>query len=189
MDKALAEARSHPERIVLLYEDEASLYKQPSQAALFALRGKLQPKLTMACGPNTVMRIAGFLDACSGAVHFWDGSKITASKIAKYMKEISLAYPSAQKIYIVMDNWPVHFHEKVQKAVAEDPRIHILRLPTYAPWLNPIEKLWRLTKQSVVHAHSMSHDFNRFKQTVRDFLNKPTDEPKTLLRYVGLLSS
>jgi hypothetical protein len=173
---------------VLLYEDEASLYKQPSQAPLFTVRGRLQPRLPMASGPNTVMRIAGFLNAGSGAVHFWDGSKITAGKIARCMKEISAVYPEARKIYIVMDNWPVHFHEKVQKAVQADPRIQVLRLPTYAPWLNPIEKLWRLTKQRVVHAHTLSNDFNRFKQLVRDFLAKPTEEPQTLLRYVGLLS-
>lgn len=134
------------------------------------------------------MRVAGFLNACSGAVHFWDGSKITAAKIAKCLREIAALYPAFEKIYIVMDNWPVHFHPKVMKVLAEEPRLEILRLPTYAPWLNPIEKLWRLTKQNVVHAHEMSNDFNRFKWIVRAFLTQPTSNPIALLRYVGLFS-
>jgi hypothetical protein len=188
VDKALKEARANPDRVVLLYEDEASLYRQPSQASLFCLRGKLQPKMPCSCSANTVMRVAGFLNACSGAVHFWDGSKITAGKIAKCLKEISITYAHSEKIYIVMDNWPVHFHPKVMKVIAENPKLQILRLPTYAPWLNPIEKLWRLTKQSVVHAHGMSNDFNKFKQVVRSFLTKPTTHPEALLRYVGLFS-
>jgi DDE superfamily endonuclease len=188
VDKALAHARAHPDRIVLLFEDEASLYRQPSQASLYCLRGRLQPKMPCACSANTVMRVAGFLNACSGAVHFWDGSKITAGKIAKCLKEISAAYSHCDKIYIVMDNWPVHFHPKVMKVLAAEPRLEVLRLPTYAPWLNPIEKLWRLTRQRVVHAHTMSNDFNRFKQTVREFLAKPMEEPTQLLRYVGLFS-
>ena len=186
MDQALAQARAHPGVIELLFEDEVSLYRQPSQACLFHPRGRFQPRMSYTPGSNTVMRVAGFLNACSGAVHIWDGSKITASKIARCMKEIGQAYASAETISVVMDNWPVHFHEKVEQAIAKDPRIVVLRLPTYAPWLNPIEKLWKLTKQNVVHAHQKSHDFAKFKQTVRDFI--ATRNQQDTLRYVGLIS-
>jgi transposase len=188
VDAALADARANPGKVEMLYEDEASLYRQPTVAKIFYASGPVQPPVQLACGSNTVMRIAGFLNAVTGAVHSWDGSKITAAKIAKCMKEISALYPQAEKIYVVMDNWPVHFHEKVQRAVAADPRLVIVRLPTYSPWLNPIEKLWRLLKQSVVHAHATSNDFKKFKQIVRDFLLKPTPEPDKLLTYVGLNS-
>lgn len=187
MDEALKEARANPEGVVLLYEDEASLYRQPSQASLFAPRGREQPRLSYACKANTVMRVAGFLNACTGSLHVWDAAKITASKLAKCVREISLAYSKESRIYIVMDNWPVHFHPKVDKAVKADERVTILPLPTYAPWLNPIEKVWRLTKQRVVHAHAMSEDFDAFKSTVRALLAQPTERPDDLLRYVGLL--
>lgn len=39
-------------------------------------------------------------------------------------------YPAAEKIYLVMDNWPVHFHEKVLAALKSDPRIVVVALPT-----------------------------------------------------------
>lgn len=186
MDEVLSEAGADPEGVVLLYEDEASVYRQPSQASLFSPRGRQQPRLSYACKANTVMRVAGFLNACTGALHFWDAARITAGKLAKCFKEIALAYPEHRRIYIVMDNWPVHFHPKVESVVIADPRIVVLRLPTYSPWLNPIEKLWRLTKQTVVHAHDMSDDFNQFKNTVRELLRRPTKNPQELLRYVGL---
>lgn len=186
MDKALAHARANPGKIVLLYQDEASLYRQPTQASLYCPRGRQQPRLSYACGANTVMRVAGFLDACTAKVHAWDSSKITAARLAKYLKEVAAAYPAAEKIYVVMDNWPVHFHEKIERVLQADPRLVQLPLPTYAPWLNPIEKLWRLIKQKLVHAHPLSADFNQFKNTVRKLLKEPTTEPMQLLRYVGL---
>ncbi len=47
-------------------------------------------------------------------------------------------------------NWP----EVPSGATAEDPLpIQVVGLPTQAPWLNPIEKLWRYLKQEVVHLH------------------------------------
>jgi putative transposase len=188
VDKALKEARSNPSQVVLLFQDEASIYRQPSQACLFGPRGREQPNLPYACGANTVMRVAGFLNACTGELHAWDASKITADRLAKYFKQVCAAYPAAQKIYVVMDNWPVHFHPKVEQAIGRDPRMQALRLPTYSPWLNPIEKLWRLLKQNVSHTHTMAQDFDGFKKTVRAFLAKPTDQPTELLQYVGLFS-
>jgi DDE superfamily endonuclease len=170
--------------VELLFQDEASLYRQPSQASLYCPRGREQPRLHYNCSANTVMRVAGFLNACTGSVHSWDGSRITASRLARWFREISAIYPAAETIYIVMDNWPVHFHEKVERAVRSDPRICTI----YAPWLNPIEKFWKLLKQRLVHAHDMSQDFNQFKLTVRQLLAQPTQEPSELLRYVGLIS-
>lgn len=134
------------------------------------------------------MRIAGFLNGVSGAVHFWDDTRITAERLGRCITEISKAYPDAQRIYLVMDNWFVHAHEQVARAVRQDPRMQILFLPTYAPWLNPIEKLWRLMRQNVCHCHQFAGDFETFKLSVRSFLQRPTDEPGRLLTYVGLSS-
>ena len=35
------------------------------------------------------------------------------------------------------------------EALFQWPRIEPVWLPTYAPWLNPIEKLWRWLRQEV----------------------------------------
>jgi len=36
---------------------------------------------------------------------------------------------------------------------ARQEGITLVYLPTYAPWLNPIEKLWRKAYQEVLHLH------------------------------------
>jgi transposase len=52
-------------------------------------------------------------------------------------------------MHIPLGNWPVHFHGSVQDHLAaRNGRIRLLPLPTYAPWTNPVEKLWlKLTRE------------------------------------------
>ena len=59
-------------------------------------------------------------------------------------------------------------------------------LPTYAPWLNPIEKLWRKLKQEFLYMHRYAADSPEdLQQRVLDFLQWSTGSTD-LLRYVGL---
>lgn len=132
------------------------------------------------------MRVAGFLDDCTGALLCWDASKITASKLARCFKEVSAAYAGYETVYVAIDNWPVHFHPKVEAALAASPNIRILRLPTYSPWLNPIEKVWRFARQKAAHAHRLSGDFGAFKDRIRDCLAGTAADLQALLQYVGL---
>ncbi|MBV8356880.1 MAG: transposase [Deltaproteobacteria bacterium] len=59
-------------------------------------------------------------------------------------------------------------------------------LPTYAPWLNPIEKLWRWLRQDVLKMHRWVEDWPQVKQRVRDFLAQFAQGSQELLYYVGL---
>jgi transposase len=68
-----------------------------------------------------------------------------------------------------------------------DHRLTPLFLPTYASWLNPIEKLWRWLKQDVLHLHRLAHDLMKLRQRVLDFLDQFTSGSQPLLHYVGLL--
>lgn len=96
-------------------------------------------------------------------------------------------YPDAEVIYIAQDNWPVHFHDDILAALAET-KIRLIPLPTYAPWTNPVEKVWRKLFQEVLHHHPFSSDWGRFRATVTDFLAQFAHGSPELLRYVGLLA-
>ena len=187
MDQALRETATHPGEVITLFEDEVSFYRQPSQAWLWAYLGRRQPRLPYSHRANTLMRVVGLLNAATGQVHAWDFSHVTADRLARCFQQIGRLYPNALRIYLVLDNWPVHFHPKVQAALAADPRIHLLPLPTYSPWLNPIEKLWRWIKQRVTHAHPWSDDFLAFKEQIRTELQQFAFGSDDLLQYCGIV--
>ncbi|WP_118840743.1 transposase [Salinibacter ruber] len=82
---------------------------------------------------------------------------------------------------------PGNWQEVPSGATAEDPLpIQVVGLPTYAPWLNPIEKLWRYLKQEVVHLHQ-EENFAPLHDHVDAFLDQFADGSQHLLRCVGLL--
>jgi len=216
LQAALAQVRAEPDRYVLLYLDEMSFFRQPTLARAYEAQGHQQPLAQRACFvPNTKSRLLGALNALTGQVIFRQRSHINISCLIGFWSDIRQAYSQAETIYVVIDNWPVHFHPEVlaplqpqrtpfalnalpnwpqQPRSAPNPDrsplpIQLLPLPTYAPWLNPIEKLWRRLKQHVIHLHRLSHDWPTLKLRVDQYLTQFADGSPDLLRYVGLLPS
>jgi transposase len=75
----------------------------------------------------------------------------------------------------------------VLATVAALPRLEAVWLPTYAPWLNPIEKVWRWLRQDVLKLHRLASTWLGLRQRVRAFLTQFAAGSTELLRYVGLL--
>jgi hypothetical protein len=183
--RALVHALSEPKCAVLLFEDEFTYYRRPTVAQGYAVRGSDGPRAEQGLGPNTKRRIAGSLNARTGEVVAWQRTKFDRWTLIRYYKELEAAYPDARIIYVVQDNWPVHAHADV-KAYVEQSRIEVLALPTYAPWTNPIEKVWRKLYGEVVHQHGNAEEWSRLVGRVESWLEQWRVPSPSLLRYVGL---
>jgi hypothetical protein len=77
-------------------------------------------------------------------------------------------------------------HPEVLPALADYPRIPPGWLPPSAPWLNPLEKLWRWLRQEVLTLPRGVEDWPQVKQRVRAFLEQVAHGSAALLRYGGL---
>ena len=62
------------------------------------------------------------------------------------------------------------------------------RLPTYASWLNPIEKLWRWAKQTLSHARPYCDNFTEFKAQLNACLDTAATMSAYIRHYCGLSS-
>lgn len=198
-------------RIVVLFADEVTFYRQPELANDYVLKGPtIQPLAHRSHRSNTQGRIGGVVNALSGQVSYVLVSKCGVNQLIELYQQIRADYPEAEVIYLIEDNWPVHFHPTVLNALVEQetgfelktPRsweevvgkdykkeklpIQIVPLPTYASWCNPIEKLWRWLKQKVIHLHRKADDWDRLKEEIKEFLNQFKKESAALLQYIGL---
>jgi transposase len=183
---ALEHARSCPASVVAVFQDEASFYRQPSQGWLWSWAGRRQPHMPWSHRSNTLVRAAGCLDAVTGQVQVLQATKIDVPHLIESYRRLLETYPDAVMIYLIQDNWPVHFHEKVRAFLAEHPRLQVLRLPTYAPRLNAVEKLWRWVRQNLCHAHPFSDDFNEYKRHLGDCFDEAAAAPAAMARYCGI---
>lgn len=201
---------ANPDDEVILFMDEFTLYRHPSLASAYECVGKQQPLAELGLTSNKTWRYVAALNVLTGRIIFLQDMKIGVANLIAFYQQVVKAYPHAKTIWIIQDNWPVHFHPDVLAALQTQefpfgfpkPRnwsdqpssdaqhlnlpIRILCLPTYASWTNPIEKLWRFLQQEVTHLHHFADDWAGLKQAVTSFLQQFAVSSLTLLRYVGL---
>jgi len=200
-----------PERYVFLYLDEVTYTRQPTLERAYEARGHHQALAQRSHKSDTQFRGIGALNALTGQVTYRQHSKIRLANLSNFYAAIRDDYPNAEIIYVAQDNWPIHVHPDVvvrlqeqqspfwpkvpgnwpdearARAVRDELPIQMVFLPTYASWLNPIEKLWRWLRQDVLHLHRLSDDWQALKQAVWDFMQLFASGSTELLHYVGLL--
>jgi len=183
---AWQEVVADPMRFVLLYQDALTYYRCPTVGWDYAVAGSDAPRAAQGTGYNSSRRIAGCLDAYTGRLITGPRSAFDHKTFLRYLQEVETRYARAERIYIALDNWPVHFQPEVLVAL-QSSKITSLFLPTYAPWLNPIEKVWRKLKQEVLHLHRYSSRWKDLQARVDDWLLQYDRPSPDLLHDVGLL--
>ena len=177
-------ARAHPGAVVLLYEDEFTYYRRPSISRGWAPRRADAPRADQGWGTNKRRRIAACLNAITGRVVTWQRHRFDRKTLARFYQAVAAAYPAAEVIFVAQDNWPVHTHPDLLAALPS--QIHLLPLPTYAPWTNPVEDLWRLLNGDLLHHHDFGDDWTGLQAAVTAWLAQWHDASPHLLHLVGL---
>jgi hypothetical protein len=186
--KCLNEAATMPGRVALVFLDEMGYARWPEPGPDWGRTPPAPPPETdRAASPNRLWRIIGALNAVTGRVDSLDAYIVGRAKVIQFYKQLNAAYPDVERLLVVQDNWSIHTHADVLGALRRWPRIEPVWLPTYAPWLNPIEKLWRWLRQDVLKMHRLAGDWSALRGRVNQFLGQFAGGSHDLLRYVGLL--
>jgi hypothetical protein len=134
LEHCLAEAAAHPDELVVVFLDEMGYYRWPSPTRNWGPAAPAPPPLAERDGPNNKQwRLIGALNALTGRVDYLDAYILGRAKVVEFYRQLLAAYPNAQRIYVVQDNWSIHTHVDVLAALDEMPRIEPVWLPTYAP--------------------------------------------------------
>jgi transposase len=93
-----------------------------------------------------------------GAVNYHIGETVVLFRTHKRRREIAellqalLDKHPTETVYVAWDNANTHEDDEVEAVVrGAAGRLVLLYLPTYSPWLNPIEMLWRHFRREVTH--------------------------------------
>jgi transposase len=181
--RCLRDAARHPDTVVALFLDEFGYQRWPEVAPTWGLEAAVAQR----AGNNQQWRTIGARNAVTGQVNYLDGYIVGRQQVIRFYGQLGQAYPKADLVYVIQDNWNIHTHPDVLDALASWPRLKPVWLPPYAPWLNPIEKLWRWLRQDVLKMHRWVEAWPQVKQRVHDFLDQFAHGSPDLLRYVGLV--
>ena len=210
--QALQQSQQNSETHVAFYQDEFAFRRQPTVAKDWTQTGTKHPLANQSLHDDETCYGIGAINAHTGDLVYQQTESATVVATHALYSEICLRYPKAEHIFLIQDNRPVHLHPnllaallpqmsafhkplppswkgKLSKKIGELAKlpIEILQLPTYAPWTNPIEKLWRWVRQSVLHLHRLADDWQALQHRVMAFMQQFRGGSEQLLRYVGLL--
>lgn len=182
---AFHQAQQQPGKVVVLYMDEFTYYRRPSLARAYATQGHHQARVAGGYRTNRYRRIASCLNALNGATFSWQRASFKVATLLRFYRAVEAAYPDAERIFIVLDNWSPHFHPTILLAL-QSSRVTLLRLPTYAPWTNPVEKVWLRLNQELLHLHDFADDWAGLQAAVESWLVQWQPPSPDLLHSVGL---
>jgi transposase len=126
-----------------------------------------------------------------GAVNYYTGETVVLFRRRKRRQEVAeLLQALVDKhpigtIYVAWDNAVTHADHEVEAVVrAAAGRLVLLYLPTYSPWLNPIEMLWRHFRREVTHCE-LFPSLAALLQAAQAFFDRHNQRPHRVLSIIG----
>jgi transposase len=105
-------------------------------------------------------------------------------EIAELLQALVDKHPTGT-IFVAGDNATTHQDEEVEAAVrGAAGRLVLLYLPTYSPWLNPIEMLWRHFRCEVTHCE-LFPTVKALLAAAREFFDRYNQAPHQILSIIG----
>ena len=84
------------------------------------------------------------LDIANGQVLTQCRARHRHQEFLAFLKHIDANVPANLDVHLVVDNYATHKHPRVRTWLADRPRFHIHYTPTYASWLNQVERWFAL---------------------------------------------
>jgi putative transposase len=126
-----------------------------------------------------------------GAVNYHTGETVVRFEARKRRQEITrllealLAKHPTGTVYVAWDNASTHGDDEIDEVVhAAAGRLVLLYLPTYSPWLNPIEMLWRHFRREVTHCELFT-TMADLLTAASDFFARHNRHPQPVLSIIG----
>jgi putative transposase len=104
------------------------------------------------------------LDVASGNVITQCKPRHRHQEFLSFLRHIDANVPTDLDIHLIIDNYATHKHAKVRTWLASHSRYHVHYTPTYASWLNQVERWFGLITQQAIRRSS----FRSVKELIRN---------------------
>jgi transposase len=164
------------------YADEFNLSWFPTLRAMWSPIG--QQVMIPTPGQPTKRFGIGAVDYHTGETVVFFHRRKRRREIAELLQALLLKHPMGT-IYVAWDNAGTHQDDEVEAVVRSAAgRLVLLYLPTYSPWLNPIEMLWRHFRREVTHCE-LFESIEVLLTAARDFFARYKQYPERILSIIG----
>jgi transposase len=167
---------------VLLYQDETHVRAYQSLHATWSEVGKQKQVPTY--GHHASVTLFGALNVMTGEIVHQTSSSCKQEDFLSFLQLVTNHYKE-KLIAMVVDNAKIHRSQLIQDFLDKNERIMLIYLPPYSPNLNPIERLWRWLKETVI-SNRFHPTRSSIEETMNSFLTEISKSPNDVLRRLGI---
>lgn len=169
---------SPPENAVVLSVDEKSQIQalNRTQPVLPMRIGECE-KRTFDYDRHGTLSLFAALDVATGRVIGKCHRKHRSKEFVAFLREIDASVPEDLDLHLIVDNYATHKTPTVRRFLAKHPRFHLHFTPTYASWLNQVERWFGLltTRQLKRGSHT---SVAQLRSAIEEFIAVSNEHPK-----------
>lgn len=171
-------------QIQLYYADEMDVALLPTISGRWMRRGQQTQVFTP--GQNAKQYVFGAVNYVTGALVWLPWTNKNNVGFRQLLKQVlALHEDEACSIVMVVDNFRIHQAKAVKTWLqTHRSQIRLYFLPTYAPRLNPIERVWRHFRRNVTDNYFF-RTMSRLMAAVEAFLSELAESPDVILSIVA----
>ena len=94
------------------------------------------------------------LDIVAGDVRWQCKPRHRHQEFLGFLKHLDTSVPATLDLHLIVDNYATHKHPNVKAWLVRHPRFHLHFTPTYASWLNQVERWFGLITQQAIRRGS-----------------------------------
>ncbi len=132
-----------PDNAIVLCVDETSQMQARTQPILPLGLGYIEGITHDYVGHGTTTLFAA-LDIANGQVLTQCRAQHRHQEFLAFLEHIDASVPPDLDVHLVLNHYATHKHPKVRAWLGDRPRYHVHSTPTYASWLNQVERWFAL---------------------------------------------
>jgi putative transposase len=86
-----------------------------------------------------------------------------------FLDHVDENLPADLDVHLILDNYGTHKHAKVRAWLAQRPRYHLHFTPTYASWINQVERWFAIISQRAIRRGSF-RNVRELRQRIEQFI-------------------
>ena len=115
----------------------------------------------------------------TGAILGKTAQRHTSAEFVAFLTDIVASQPNEKEIHVILDNLSAHKTDKVNRFLANHPKVHMHFTPTYSSWLNQVE-LWFAKIERDVIARGVFTSVKDLKKKLMGYIRQYNKKPKTV---------
>ncbi|WP_044732400.1 IS630 family transposase [Geobacillus kaustophilus] len=170
------------EDAVLLYIDETHIRSYHVLRSTWSEVGRQKRVPTF--GHHAHVSVFGAVNVHDGDIVLHQTEAANAATFLDFLRLLKERHPN-RIIALVLDNARIHHARMGKDFLREEGQcFHFLYLPPCSPQLNPIERLWKWLKDTMI-ANAFHKDRHEIVQAVQRFAHYIQERPEEVLRRLG----